>query len=153
MRFALLSLAAAAALATPAMANEARFEGRGGIVWGNGDSEATAGVAAGYDWDLGESAFAGIETSADKILDGRNRVSFGSGVRLGVKTAPDSKIYGAASYQTKPCRTCEESIAAGVGYQQGFGNRMYGKVEYRHHFVGDNIPDYDAAMVGVGVKF
>ena len=43
----LLSLAASLALATPALANEARVEARGGVIWDQGDEEAIAGVAAG----------------------------------------------------------------------------------------------------------
>ncbi|MCX7864660.1 MAG: hypothetical protein N2423_06480 [Novosphingobium sp.] len=153
MRAVLLSLAAAAALATPAMANEARVEARGGVIWDNGDSEGQLGVAAGYDWDLGDSAFAGLEVSGDKILESNTRVSFGFGGRLGLKTSADGKLYGAVAYQTKPCRLCEESVSAGVGYQHNLGSKLYGKVEYRHFFVGDGISDPDAVTVGLGLRF
>lgn len=153
MRAVLLSLAAAAALATPAMANEARVEARGGVIWDGGDSEALAGVAAGYDWDLGDSAFVGLEVSGDKILESNTRVSFGFGGRLGLKTSADGKLYGVAAYQTKPCRFCEESVSAGVGYQHNLGSSLYGKVEYRHFFVSNGFRDLDAALVGVGMRF
>lgn len=153
MRFVALSLIASLAAASPALANEARIEGRGGVVWGSGDSEAVAGVAAGYDFDLGDTAFAGVEVSGDKILTHDTRVAFGFGGRIGAKVGEADKIYAASSYQTKPCSLCEDSVSVGAGYQHSFGQKLYGKVEYRHFFVGNNVPDYNAAVAGLGVKF
>jgi len=153
MRFVALSLIAALAAATPAMANEARIEARGGVIWGSGESDAVAGVAAGYDFDLGSNAFVGAEISADKVLTDDTRFSFGFGGRAGVKVSDAGKLYAAGSYQTKPCRFCEESWTLGAGYQQGFSGNLYGKVEYRHFFVGDNLADYNTAAVGLGYKF
>jgi len=153
MRFVALSLLASLAVASPALANEGRVEARGGVVWDNGDSEAIAGVAAGYDWDLGGNTFAGLEVSADKILEDNTRFSLGAGGRIGVKTSEAGKLYAAASYQTKPCKFCEDSISAGAGYQHSFGGNLYGKVEYRHFFVSNGFSDYDAVAAGLGVKF
>jgi hypothetical protein len=65
MRKVLFALLASLAMASPALANESRVEARGGVIWNGGDSEAIAGVAAGYDFDLGSKAFAGAEVSAD----------------------------------------------------------------------------------------
>ncbi len=153
MRKVLLSLAASLVIATPALANEGRIEGRGGVIWDRGSTKAIAGVAAGYDFDLGTSVFAGPEVSADKVLTDNTRVSFGAGGRAGVKTSAAGKLYAVGSYQTKPCAGCEHSWTAGAGYQQGFGNRLYGKVEYRHFFVGNGFSDPDAVTAGLGVKF
>ena len=153
MRVVLASLAAVAALASPALANEGRFEGRGGVVWSGGDSEAIAGVAAGYDWDLGDSGFVGLELSGDKVLEDNTRVSLGVGGRAGAKLGQVGKLYAAASYQTKPCKLCEDSVSLGAGYQHSFGGNLYGKVEYRRFFVGNGVKDYNAAMAGLGVKF
>ena len=152
MRLVALSLAAAL-VATPALANEVRVEARGGVVWTQGESEAIAGVAAGYDFDLGEHAFVGAEVSADKILTDNTRISAGFGGRLGVKVSEAGKLYIASSYQTKPCRFCEESITAGAGYQHAFAGNVYSKVEYRHFFVGNSVSDYDAVVAGLGMKF
>ena len=143
---------ALALAATPAFADETRLEARGGVIWDQGDSEAIAGVAAGYDFDLGSSAFAGLEASADKILQGGTRVSFGFGGRVGAKLGA-GKLYAAASYQTKPCGGCENSISAGAGYQHALGEKLYAKVEYRHFFVDSGVSDPDAVTVGLGVKF
>lgn len=153
MRKVLLSLAASLALASPAMANEARIEGRGGVIWDQGESEAIAGIAVGYDWDLGGSTFVGAEVSADKILEDNTRISVGVGGRLGLKVSEAGKLYGAASYQSKPCRLCDESISVGAGYQHNLGQNMYGKIEYRHFIVDNGISDPDSVAVGLGMRF
>ncbi len=148
---------AAAAISTPALAQdssgEARVEARGGIVWANGNEEAIGGVAAGYDWDLGEGGFAGVEVTADKILANNTRVTFGGNVRAGAKLDGGTKLYAIGGYQTKPCATCEEAWSAGAGAEFPFGDSLYGKVEYRHFFVGNGVPDFNAAVAGIGVKF
>lgn len=152
MRFVALPLVAAlAAVASPAMADESRLEARGGIIWNGDGSDAVAGVAVGHDFDFGTNAFVGPEISADKILADNTRVSFGFGGRMGIKTSEASKLYGAASYNTKNFRYGDESWTLGAGYQQNFGGNLYGKVEYRHHFV--DYRDHDTAVVGLGVRF
>lgn len=155
MRIALVSLAAVAAVAgaTPALANETRVETRGGVIWDGSDSEAIAGVAAGYDYDLGDKMFVGVEGSADKILTDDTRVSWGVGGRVGAKVMPGSKLYALAGWQSKPCSTCNSSVAVGGGWQQDLGQKLYGKVEYKHLLVGDNTRDADVGLVGVGLKF
>lgn len=139
--------------AAPAMANEARLEARGGVIWDQDESEAIAGVAAGYDWDLGSHAFAGLEVSGDKILTDDTRISFGFGGRVGAKLGDAGKLYVVSTYETKPCHYCADSVAVGAGYQHSFGEKFYGKVEYRHFFAGDNVSDPDAVTAGLGVKF
>lgn len=146
------SAAALLVSAAPAMANEVRVEARGGVIW-DGSTEAIAGVAVGYDFDLGSSAFAGLEASGDKILVDGSRVSFGFGGRLGAKLGEAGKLYAAAAYQTKPCGLCEDSLSVGGGYQHAFGDKFYGKVEYRHFFVDSGVSDPDAVIAGLGVKF
>lgn len=153
MRLVLLTLAASLVAATPALANEARVEARGGAIWNKGNTEAVAGVAAGYDFDLGSMAFAGAEVSADKILTSGTKVSFGFNGRLGAKVTEASKVYAIGGYNTENCDFCDGAWSLGAGYQQAFG-KLYGKLEYRHFFA-DNaaLTDLDAVVVGVGVKF
>lgn len=155
MRKVIISLAAiaAATAATPALANEARVEARGGIVFGNGDSEGVAGVAAGYDFDLGSTAFVGAEVSGDKILEDNTRVVFGFTGRVGAKVGGNTRLYADAGYSTKPCSFCENSVHAGVGAEFGLSNKLYGKVAYRHFFVDSGVSDYDAVFAGVGFRF
>lgn len=153
MRLVLISLAASLVAATPALANEARVEARGGVVWNSTDSEEIAGVAAGYDYDLGSTAFVGAEVSADKLLTDGTKVAFGFSGRLGAKVMENGKLYAAGGYNTESCDGCEGAWTLGAGYQHSFG-KFYGKVEYRHFF-NDNalFTDTDAAVVGLGVKF
>ena len=148
MRLVLISLAASLVAATPALANEAR----GGVAWSDGESEAIAGVAAGYDYDLGKTAFVGAEVTADKLLTSGTKVSFGFNGRVGAKIAEAGKLYAVAGYNTEFCDLCDGTWTAGAGYQHSFG-KLYGKVEYRHFFVKDSTIDVDAVAVGLGVKF
>ena len=147
----LLAAAAFGAAATPALANETRAEARAGVVWGSGESDAIAGIAAGYDFDLGSAAFSGVEVSADKPLVSNTRVGFGFTGRLGAKLST-AKVYAAGGYTTKFCGACDGQWHAGVGGELPLGSMLYGKVEYRHYFV-DNANDSDAVLAGVGVKF
>ena len=154
MRKVLLPLLASLAIATPAMANEARIEARGGVFWTPGYTQDAYGVAAGYDFDLGDKAFAGVEVSGDKIADSGTKVAFGFTGRAGAKVSEQGKLYVASGYTTETCGGCNnESVHLGAGYQQGFGNKLYGKVEYRHFFLDQNRPDGNAVFAGLGVKF
>ena len=149
----LIALVAAAAAATPALAGETRLEARGGVHWEPGDTQATAGVAAGYDADLGPGGFLGGEMSADKILQSNRRVAFGFTGRAGLKPAPGSKLFAAGGYTTKTCALCEDAVHAGGGYEQMLGAKVYGKVEYRHFFTQNAAPDGNTVMAGLGLKF
>ena len=152
MRKVIIAVAASLIAATPALANEARVEARGGVYWQPGTTEATAGIAAGYDFDLGP-AFAGLEVSGDKVLNGAfDRVAFGFTGRLGTKLTPADKIFAAAGYTTKPCALCAGSENVGAGYEHSFGP-LYGKVEYRHFFANQGFSDSNAVAVGVGMHF
>ena len=153
MRKVLLPLLASLAIATPAMANEARVEARGGVIWSNGSTQDTWGAAAGYDFDLGANTFAGVEVSGDKIGESGTKVAWGFTGRAGIKATPSTKLFVASGYTTKPCDLCEHSWHAGAGVEQGIGNNFYVKGEYRHYFVGNGVPDSNAVVGGVGVKF
>lgn len=155
MRTVLFSLAAAAAVvATPALANEARVEARGGIIWSAGDSEATAGAAIGYDFDLGTSAFVGAEVSGDKILVSNTKVAFGFTGRVGAKISEAGKLYANGGYTTEFCNGCSGAYHAGAGYQHNLGTQLYAKAEYRHFFPEQNfVSDSDAVSVGLGLRF
>ncbi len=77
MRKILIALAASVAVASPALANEGRIEARGGVYFDGTTTEDAYGVAAGYDFDLGKTAFAGVEVSGDKIATTGTKVAFG----------------------------------------------------------------------------
>lgn len=153
MRKVLLPLVASLLAATPALANEVRVEARGGVYWTPGATEATAGVAAGYDFDLGPGAFAGAEISGDKILASGTRVAVGFTGRLGAKLSPNDRLFAAAGYTTKPCALCDGAANVGAGYERSFGSNLYGKVEYRHYLTPNGAPDSNAVSAGLGVRF
>ena len=147
-KFTVLLAAVAAAVSAPAIAQgEARVEARGGLFWGNGQEEAFAGAAAGYDFDLGDKAFVGVEGSGDIALADGAEVVWGVGGRAGVKTSAQGKLYANAGVAF--CCSTEE-VYAGAGYQHKLGQNLYGKIEYRHVF-GDF--DLNALAVGVGFAF
>jgi outer membrane immunogenic protein len=154
MRTVLVSLVAALAAASPAFANEARVEARGGVIWGGGDTEATAGAAVGYDIDLGTSAFAGAEISGDKVLMSGTKVAFGYTGRAGAKLGEAGKLYANGGYTSEFCDSCEGSWHVGGGYQHDLGSQLYGKVEYRHFMPkAAGAETSNAVGVGVGLRF
>ncbi|HKX79608.1 MAG TPA: hypothetical protein VJM34_13905 [Novosphingobium sp.] len=153
MRKFLVPIMASLALASPALATEARVEARGGVIWNQGEEEAVAGVAGGYDFDLGSTTFAGFEASADKVLTSGTRVAFGVGGRVGAKLSEVGKVYATGGWTTKSCGGCDESLYAGAGYQHNLGKSLYGKVEYRHHFFDNGVADPDSVVAGVGLRF
>lgn len=149
MRSVLFSLAAAAAVvATPALAGESRVEARTGINWVKGvpGSVSSAGVAAGHDMDLG-SAFAGVELSADKLLIKDAKVVFGGAVRVGTNVTEAGKVYAIGGYETT-FENNSDDWSVGAGYQHSFG-RVYLKAEYRRHID----TDVNTVLTGVGFKF
>lgn len=154
--FAPLTLAAAtsfALAATPAFADEGRAEIRSGVVWGNGQTNATVGGALGYDADLGSGAFVGGEVSADKQLDNGYKVAFGFNGRIGAKMGEGTKLYGVGGYTTENCSGCNGTWDAGAGVEQKLGGKLYGKVEYRHFFKNDVGVKGNGVAAGIGVHF
>lgn len=152
-KIAIAVAAAATAFAAPAFAQEAagegRVEARGGIAWANGFEEAVAGVAAGYDFDLGEAAFIGAEASADKILAGGADVVWGVGGRVGANVGTQGKLFAAGGYAFGEG---EDVPYLGGGYEHKLGDSgVYIKAEYRHFF--SDFVDVNTAAAGVGFKF
>jgi hypothetical protein len=150
-KFALAAaLLSAATVATPALAQsgEGHAEVRGGYVTGSGYDDATLGVAAGYDIDLG-AAFAGAEIAGDKVLASGEEVIFSAGGRLGTHIGTGGKLYAAGGYTFGYV----DDPYAGVGYQHKLGDSLYGKAEWRHQFLGGGFKDYDTFMVGLGFAF
>lgn len=152
-KFTVLLAISGALLASQAHADDGRVEARGGIVFGSGESEAAAGIAAGYDFDIGSQAFMGGEVSADKIFEDDTRISVGISARAGFKVGEDAKLYAIGGYHTKPCEFCEESWSAGAGFEMPFNDTIFGKLEYRRYFVGQGVPDYNSVVAGLGIRF
>ncbi|MEA3264325.1 MAG: outer membrane beta-barrel protein [Pseudomonadota bacterium] len=158
MKKMILPALAALAFATPALANEARVEARGGVFSIAGASEGFGGIAAGYDFDLGESGpFVGVEVSGDKIFTNDTKVVFGATGRIGYRVGGGderaTRLFVAGGYSSKPCDLCEDSFHLGGGIQQGVSGPVYVKFEYRHFLVNGGLPDADAFSLGVGARF
>lgn len=153
MKKLILPLIAAMAVATPAMANEGRVEVRGGVIWDGGFSEDTWGAAAGYDFDLGTTAFAGVEVSGDKIGTSGTKVAFGSAARLGIKAGPGTRVFAAGGYTTEACNSCGGQWNVGAGVEQKVSGPVYVKAEYRHYFANNFGSNLDALVAGVGFRF
>lgn len=147
-----LAALAAATVATPAFAQSAAGEGRvevrGGIAWAEGAEEAFAGVAAGYDFDLGDTAFVGVEGSADKVLADGAEVLWSIGGRVGAKVGDAGRVYALGGYGFADG---SDGPFAGAGYQHNLGEKIFAKVEYRRTLVEG--PDVNFAGVGVGLRF
>ena len=149
MRYNIAAVAALAlaAVAAPAHANEARVEARGGLAFAFGGEEAVAGAAAGYDFDLGEHGFAGVEVSADKVLRSGFDVQFGFTSRVGVELSENARVYMNGGYTVGDL----DDWRLGAGYQRNLTDSLYAKAEYVHIF--ENGIDPDIALVGLGMRF
>ena len=150
-KFAVAAALLSAVVATPALAapgGEGRVEVRGGLITGNGIDEGTLGLAAGYDFDLGSAAFVGAEVAGDKVLVDGADVQFSAGGRVGAKVGANGKAYVTGGYTFSDI----DDPYVGAGYQHKFGSNVYGKVEYRHQFIG-NFGDFDTIVAGVGFAF
>lgn len=132
----------------PAFANDGYVEARGGIISALGDEEATAGVAAGYDFDLNDTLFAGVEVSGDKVLVDGSDIYVGFTGRIGTRLGENTKLFAAGGYTVGEG---EDVPHLGAGLQQNVSDKIYVKAEYRHFF-GD-FADADSGVVGVGVRF
>lgn len=154
MRLILASLAAAAsvaAVATPALANDARVEVRTGLGWSDGlPSKATVGGAVGYDVNAGP-AFVGVEQSLDKVLASGSEARWGTSVRAGTSVTPSTRLYATAGYNYGVGANATD---IGGGIEHNFSmSPLYGKIEYKHFFNEQGARDSNAALVGVGLKF
>ena len=151
-KFVVLAAVAAFASATPAFAQdasgEARAEVHGGIAWSGGDEEAFAGVAAGYDFDLGDSAFVGVEGSVDKVLASGTDLSGSIGGRIGLKAGEKGKAYALGGYNFN---SYDDAPYVGVGYAHKLSGNIYGGVEYRRLLVSGS--DINFAGVSLGTTF
>lgn len=146
---------AAPVLATPAHANETRFEVRASGQWIDGQFKSGLGAAAGYDFTLAPGAFVGGEVSLDKILGAGALSTLGLTGRAGLDVPLVGKIYGLAGYATRPYHGTRSDWDFGVGIEHHLVEMAYGKLEYRHYTGEGNgrTPSRDAVLLGVGASF
>lgn len=142
-----LTAAAVALTATSASANEGRFETRAGVVWAGGEEEFVAGIAAGYDFDLGEKLFLGAEASGDKIFVDGADVVWGTTARVGTKIG-EGKLFATGGYSFAEG---EDMPHVGAGYEHKITDTAYLKTEYRHFF--SDFADANTVVAGIGINF
>jgi len=149
-KFALAIAAVVATAATPAWAgDEVRVEARGGIAWAGGTSEAFAGAGGGYDFDLGDKAFVGVDLGVDKVLARGTDEFWSVGGRIGAKIGKKGRLYASGGVGFC-CGGSDPYI--GAGYQHNLGRKLYGKIEYRRALSTFG-PDINFAGVGLGIRF
>ena len=179
------SLIALAATATPASAEGFRAEIHAG--WdrpkadGFKDNGVVYGVGLGYDFNVGQNAFVGVDLSLDDstmkecetsailandelcLRAGRD---LAAGLRAGVNVGTGGKVYGLAGYTnarfkasyTTPAgvRTSEgenlDGFRLGAGYQHALSGNTYGKVEYRYSNYENDVSRHQV-LFGFGMNF
>ncbi|MGN7998678.1 outer membrane beta-barrel protein [Sphingomonas sp. 22176] len=164
------------ASATPALAQDATFQGPRIEAVGGFDNIKSDGVsatgfvyggAAGYDLQRG-NLVVGVDgeitgTTTKKTFDdvvvkgGRDLYA---GVRIGYVVAPATLLYGKVGYDNSRViarldglRDAEnlDGVRVGGGVEHSFG-RYYGKVEYRYTNLSQDVIRHQV-MAGVGYRF
>ncbi len=150
IKFALAAVAFAALTATPAHAKgEGRVEAHGGVAFASGTSYAFAGIGGGYDFDLGDKVFVGLDLGADKVLARGTEAFWSIGGRVGAKAGENGRIYASGGVGFC-CGGSDPYI--GAGYQHRLGRRVYGKIEYRQALSSSG-PNVNFAGIGIGISF
>ncbi|WP_010546185.1 outer membrane protein [Sphingomonas elodea] len=176
MRIFAVTALALMASATPALAQDATFQGprvEAIAGWDNVKSDGVSasgfvyGGAAGYDLQRG-NLVAGIDgeitgMTTDKTL-GTVLVKGGrdlyAGVRLGYVVAPGTLLYGKVGYDNSriigrsgALRVTDnlDGVRVGGGVERSFGH-YYGKVEYRYTNASDDVVRHQV-LAGIGYRF
>lgn len=184
MRISYIVALAATTIAAPAFAGSFHAQVQGGwdrvSVAGFNDDGVAYGVAAGYDFAVGEKAFLGVEASADDsstkecatdVLVIGDRTCIGTGrdlslvARLGYKLGEQNKIYALAGYANGRIRLSYDDgvtsgaigsngdgLRLGAGAQFGLGPNLYAKSEYRYTNYQSDFSRHQV-LVGFGVEF
>lgn len=187
MRNILIATAAIAAISGTALAEGARVEIHGG--YDSVDRRGTKafdginyGIGIGYDYNVNENAFIGIEanvddSNADRTLPVPNgstttKINRDLSANLRVGTAvgdKKTKIYGLVGYTNLRFKTVDfttigtgtttitngsnaDGYRVGAGVERNFGSRAYGKIEYRYSNYERGFTR-NQGLVGVGVRF
>jgi outer membrane immunogenic protein len=148
---------------------------------GDSDSGIVYGIGLGYDLAVGEKVSVGLDLSADLssmeecetgAIVANDRACLHAGrdlaaaVRVGYDVAPRRTVYALAGYTnarfrldyTSPAgvttrdHTNLDGLRLGAGYQHGFGEKAYGKVEYRYSNYENDVSRHQV-LLGVGVNF
>jgi outer membrane immunogenic protein len=143
-----------------------------GIMYGIGlgyDFAITPKLELGIDLSADLGSTEGCETSAilanDKACFDAKR-DLAAAVRMGYKVSEQGTLYALAGYTNARFRATYTTPAGvttrdsanldgfrlGAGYQHAFGDKLYGKVEYRYSNYEGGLERHQG-LIGVGVKF
>jgi outer membrane immunogenic protein len=162
------------ATASPAVAGGFRAEVHGGWdrikndILGSRESGVSYGVSLGYDFDITENFFMGIEggvddsTTKECFLDTclKAGLDVGGVVRIGYQIQ-EAKLYAIGGYSHAKLTLVDDvdSISewgdgwrVGAGYELNFESGVYTKVEYRYTNYSAGFERH-LVMVGVGYQF
>ncbi|MBB3035207.1 outer membrane beta-barrel protein [Alteriqipengyuania lutimaris] len=139
--------------AIPAAAEEAtggpRAELRGGVAWTEEHTDPVLGIAAGYDFDLGDHTFLGAEVSGEKILAEDTYVELALTGRLGTAVSEKGSVFVNGGYTFTHHG---DGPHVGLGYEHHLGHGgTYVAAEYRHVFVDHH--ESNAVTIGLGTFF
>ncbi len=171
MKTVIFAAIAAAAIATPALAQDdaGAFTGpRLGITTGYDKIQkqdgVTYGVAAGYDIAVSPKVRAGVEvgladsTAGGSTFDASRDLS--ASARVGYVLTPKVMGFGKVGYTSSRFEAVDTTIGSategvryGGGLEYAATPKTYVSAEYQRTEYGNNIGGRDAAMVGFGVRF
>jgi outer membrane immunogenic protein len=156
------AIAAMTAAAPAYAAGEGRIELHGGVdsfrALGSSKTDAVIGVGVGYDLSVGKKAFIGLEGNVDESTSKFFKRDLSANVRVGVKLNDQTRLYALAGYTNQRLKVDgigsgnADGVRGGVGIERNFGERAYGKIEYRYS-------NYEAGLtrnqglVGFGIRF
>ncbi|AKM11129.1 outer membrane protein [Croceicoccus naphthovorans] len=152
-----VAFATAAIVATPASAQGARVGVELGVIDDDflGTEEATYGLTAGYDFDIGNLAIGPVVGYTGLFDDdGTDIRELTAGARIGAKLGTGSMVYGTVAYANLDADGVPGSADGtrlGLGFEQNFGG-LYGMVETRYTDYQYGLEFYQT-VVGLGVKF
>jgi outer membrane immunogenic protein len=148
---------------------------------GDSETGIMYGVGLGYDIAVSEKVELGLDLSADlastegcvtgavvandkACVDAKRDLA--AAIRVGYKVSDQGTIYALAGYTnarfratyTTPANVTTRASAnadgfrLGAGYEHAFGEKVYGKVEYRYSNYEGDISRHQG-LIGLGVKF
>lgn len=160
-KFACIAVAAVATFSATAAQAESYVEVRGGIAGSSDATTETIGLAAGFDMDIGSSAFIGTELTADTDASFATPV-YGLNLRVGTKMGEAGKLFATAGVARLEASGAiagpgyilvysgwYTDVTAGVGYQHKIGKSTRLSVQYQRYFD----TQANRGSIGIGFEF
>jgi outer membrane immunogenic protein len=160
-KFACIAAATIVALSATTAQAQSYLEVRGGIAGTSETTTETIGLAAGFDTDVGSSAFVGAEITADTDASFSTPV-YGLNARVGTKMGEDGKLFataGVARLQDSgyiyglgyfvAYSGWYTDFTAGAGYQHKIGKSTRLSIQYQRYFD----TQANRGSIGIGFEF